>query len=226
MAYVLFKGDNSQDIEGLKVVSLPSLSPPKYRINKVSTPYVEGDYIEFQEVENIIKIVEFQYEGNQMDLVKDLFYGEGVVKFSNQEDRRYRCYVTDVVIEEKVLDYIYRIVVTFDCSPYSYLESGEDVVVIDKATIFKNLGNMESRPVVTIYATGNVTLVVGQVVVNLKGIDEFITIDSMLLEAYKGGNVQNSKMIGKFPYMQRGDTSISWSGMVSKVEVIPKWRCR
>lgn len=224
--YVLFKGTNTLDIEGLKVVRLPLLSPPKFRVNKVSTPYSEGDYLEYQDVENIVKEVEFQYEGKDFDIIKGLFDGEGLVKFSNEEDRRYKCHIVDLIIEEKVLDYIYKVVVVFDCQPYSYLDSGEEVLTITEATVFKNLGNIESKPVITVYGNGDIGLVVGQVSIQLKNVNEYITINSLLMETYKGGMVQNNRMIGKFPLLEKGDTSISWSGGVTKLEVIPKWRCK
>ena len=83
---------------------------------------------------------------------------------------------------------------------------------------------MYSEPVITVYGTGDITLMVGTTIVELEGITGSITLDSELQEAYSGTTGMNSAMSGEFPLLKPGMNAISWSGEVSKVEIQPRWR--
>ena len=83
---------------------------------------------------------------------------------------------------------------------------------------------MYSEPVVTVYGTGDITLMVGTTIVELEGITGSITLDSELQESYTGTTSMNSAMSGEFPLLKPGMNAISWSGEVSKVEIQPRWR--
>ena len=87
-----------------------------------------------------------------------------------------------------------------------------------------NPGSVYSEPVITVYGTGDITLMVGTVIVELEGISGSITLDSELQEAYSGTTGMNSAMSGEFPILKPGMNAISWSGEVTKVEVKPNWR--
>ena len=87
-----------------------------------------------------------------------------------------------------------------------------------------NPGSVYSEPVITVYGTGDITLMVGTVIVELEGISGSITLDSELQEAYSGTTSMNSAMSGEFPILKPGMNAISWTGEVTKVEVKPNWR--
>ena len=43
---------------------------------------------------------------------------------------------------------------------------------------------------------------------------------------YRGTTLLNSKAgFDEFPVLDPGDNSISWTGAVTKVEIVPRWRC-
>ena len=65
---------------------------------------------------------------------------------------------------------------------------------------------------------------VGTQIVELTDIEDSITLNTSLMEAYKGDLSMNSCMIGEFPVLTAGANDFSWSGNVTKVEVQPKWR--
>ena len=83
---------------------------------------------------------------------------------------------------------------------------------------------MYSEPVITVYGTGDITLMVGTVIVELEGVSGSVTLDSELQESYTGTTSMNSAMSGEFPLLKPGMNAISWSGEVTKVEVKPNWR--
>ncbi|BDR81645.1 hypothetical protein N072000002_18280 [Clostridium tetani] len=50
--------------------------------------------------------------------------------------------------------------------------------------------------------------------------DGYVIIDSVLKDAYKDEVLKNEDMIGEFPVFKVGENAISFSGNVSKVEVV------
>ena len=66
---------------------------------------------------------------------------------------------------------------------------------------------------------------VGTIIVELDGIMDSITLDTPLMEAYKGVTSMNSNMSGDFPVLAPGANAISWTGNVTKVVIQPNWRC-
>ena len=87
-----------------------------------------------------------------------------------------------------------------------------------------NPGTVASEPVVTVYGSGTITLMIGMTLVDLENIDGSITLDTPLQEAYKGLDSLNSAMNGDFPLLQAGTNAVSWTGNVSRVEIQPNWR--
>ena len=91
-------------------------------------------------------------------------------------------------------------------------------------TFINNPGSVYSEPVITVYGSGEITLMVGMVIVELDGITDSITLDAPLMEAYKDTTGMNGCMSGDFPTLLPGQNAISWTGNVTKVVVQPNWR--
>jgi len=82
-----------------------------------------------------------------------------------------------------------------------------------------------AEPVITVYGSGEITLMVGMTIVELDGITDSITLDTPLMEAYKDTISMNGCMSGDFPTLLPGKNAISWTGNVTKIVVQPNWRC-
>ena len=81
-----------------------------------------------------------------------------------------------------------------------------------------------SYPYIKITGSGNVTLSIGSSSFVLTAIGPSIEIDSEIMNVYRGATSLNSKMTSSgFPVLLPGDNSISWTGTVTKVEIIPRW---
>lgn len=105
-----------------------------------------------------------------------------------------------------------------------------EVMKISDGTI-TNAGNIYSKPRLTIYGSGDITI-------NLNGIQlfqvalgdtEYITIDTAAMEAYKDspGNLQNRLVTGDYDNfaLNPGENQITFSGLVTKcvVENYSRW---
>jgi len=114
--------------------------------------------------------------------------------------------------------------VTFRCHPFWYASGVPDFELTTSTAILTNPGSVPSEPVITVTGTGDITLMVGQQIVELEGVAGSITIDTPLMEAYSGSDSQNDKMSGEFPTIPPGAVPVSWSGAVTKVTIRPNWR--
>ena len=62
-------------------------------------------------------------------------------------------------------------------------------------------------------------VLIGETLIELNGISGSITIDSELMEAYKGSESQNGKMSGDFPRLEPGVNGVSWTGGITGVTI-------
>ena len=114
--------------------------------------------------------------------------------------------------------------VTFRCKPFLYLDSSADVTVTASGTTITNPGAVDSEPLIKVYGSGDITLMVGTQIVELEDVSSQIFLDSEIQEAYKGTTSMNSAMSGEFPKLLPGMNAISWTGNVTSIVITPRWR--
>ncbi len=57
-------------------------------------------------------------------------------------------------------------------------------------------------------------------------IDEYVECDSELMNFYKDTELKNSYVSGyEFPELITGDTTISFDGDITGIDIIPRWVC-
>ena len=98
------------------------------------------------------------------------------------------------------------------------------ITVTQSGSFVTNPGNVYAEPVITVYGSGTITLMVGLTIIELEGISGSITLNSSLQEAYSGTTGMNSAMSGDFPKLLPGNNAVSWTGNVTKVDIQPNWR--
>ena len=114
--------------------------------------------------------------------------------------------------------------VNFRCQPFWYAEAMPPITLTASGGTITNPGNVSSEPVITVYGSGEITLMVGLTIVELEGVSGSITLDTPLMEAYSGTTSMNNNMSGDFPTLTPGMNAVCWSGSVTKIEVQPNWR--
>ena len=76
--------------------------------------------------------------------------------------------------------------------------------------------------------TGDITLMVGQFIIELEGVDGAIILDTTRMETYRMDGPlpanQNGAMTGEFPLLVPGANAISWTGNVVSLTIEPNWR--
>ncbi len=100
----------------------------------------------------------------------------------------------------------------------------------DSTLTVTNPTAFESRSYIKLYGSGTVTLNVSSgdstSSWTISAIDEYIEIDSELMNCFKGTVLKNDTVTGDgFPMLQSGVSTIACVGDVTRIEVIPRWCC-
>lgn len=123
-----------------------------------------------------------------------------------------------------------RFTATFTLEPLTYLLEGKETLTVNApATLFNDKSTHDSPLYMKVYGTGDITININNQSLILKNIVDFIEVDSKIQNCFKtiNGVIQNcnNQMYTPFPKLEVGENNISWSGSVSKIEIIPRWCC-
>ena len=130
---------------------------------------------------------------------------------------------------ESIMDKAGVFDVTFDCMPQRFTWLGEQKRgFIHSGDVICNW-DQPSEPIITVYGKGNNTLTVGSTVIQILDLQDQLTIDCSMKNAYRkreDGSIENANRKIKaeeFPVLVKGRTGISWSEGITKVDIIPRW---
>lgn len=110
----------------------------------------------------------------------------------------------------------------FDCKPQRFLKSGNVPIESTGKITLINPTIYEALPIIRVYGSSG-TLMVGNNIIQLPKINEYMDIDSEIQNAYKGTVNCNSDMIGDFPSLKAGETGISFEGNIDRIQIVPRW---
>ncbi|WMI81950.1 distal tail protein Dit [Anaerotignum sp. MB30-C6] len=228
--YFIFKGKNSRDF-GILISEMPDIVKPQRREQEVTIPGRSG----------VLTIDENAYESYTLSIacgkrgterlgeIVAWLDGSGDLTLSTEPDKVYRARISNAISISDVI-YLYNsFLVQFKVFPFKYslnaVRSHADNLVLTVPTSIKNKGSVYSEPTITIHGAGNITLIINGTNYGLLGVAEYITINSEMMEVYKGKvNCNNKFSALDFPRLEVGMNTISWTGNVTKIEVEPKWR--
>lgn len=160
-------------------------------------------------------------------------YGYAKLEDSYDPDHFRMAYYMEEVELENILDHLGRATINFNCMPEKFLKSGDRPIIFTKTgSILLNPTRFPSKPLIIVYGTGEATLTINHLVIKIKEIGNQITLDSDLGEAYLSAETPTSKndqiewaelMVRTFPKFNSGENNISFTGGVTRVEVVPRW---
>lgn len=225
--YIILNGMKSTMINGLMICTLPAITKPLIRHEIEDIDGRDGDII--TELGYSAYDREFDiglYGDYSIDDVIRYFNSYGNAIFSNEPDKVYRYRIYDQIDFEKLIRFK-TAKIKMHCQPFKYSAYEEAYTYEGSANSFKinNLGNIYSKPTITIYGSGLVELFINGVKVIIMSIPNgYITIDAEEMNAYSGDLYMNRFVAGDYDdlILPIGENEISWTGSVSKV-VIDKY---
>lgn len=214
---------------GIHVSEQPPITLPSERATFTNVPGRSGSLttLEGDEVYDDLLLTAtcFISDPSRIPEIAAWLRGSGTVTFANRQGGFYHARVVNQISFEKILrgNPHRSLAVNFRCQPFWYMADVQPITLTTSGTFVNNPGSVSSEPVITVYGSGEVTLMVGMTIVELE-ISGSITLDTPLMEAYSGSASMNSAMSGDFPVLLPGQNAVSWTGNVTKVEIQPNWR--
>lgn len=113
--------------------------------------------------------------------------------------------------------------VGFDCKPLKYDILGENAVVFTEGGKVYNKYFEPSRPIITVYGSGSGYVLIGNKYISISEIDEYVTIDAEMQDAFKETQNKNNTINTADILLDVGENRVAFGGGVTKVEVVPRW---
>lgn len=221
--YFIYNNISSEDM-GIMVNELPPITKAPRDINKIPIPGRDGYLSEdFGTYQGTVKPCECTIlDIGMVDQVLAWLDGSGEVIFSNQLDRKYQACIINQIPFNRIIRKWYKFIVIFDCQPFGVMLENSIITITVPKTIY-NGGTQRSKPVIKVYGSGTINLVINGSTIILTNVSGDVTIDSQMMDAYKGTVLKNNDMKGEFPILEVGANTISWTGTVTKLEITPNW---
>jgi predicted phage tail component-like protein len=228
-----FNGKDSYLDFGIFITKRPTIPSPKRRVSYIDIPgrhsrlrFDEGTF------EDITIAVECTIKDREnlllkIDNIKSWLFGigESDLIFSFQPDKKYIAQVVNTIDFEQVFKYTSMFPILFNCRPFKYAALNSILTISESGSFITNPGSIESKPVITVYGTGNINLIINDSEVELFDIENKIILNCEIEDCYDDEfNNLNSKMTGEFPTLTPGSNNIQWTGNVEKIEILPNWR--
>lgn len=134
--------------------------------------------------------------------------------------------VTQSIPIDQVLRKYGTATLTFNCKPFRYSFVGDNTITLTESdSVIKNREQYNSLPYLRIVGNGDIILYINNIALYLYDVDEYVEIDSDMMNCFKGTiNLNNKMQSDGFPVFDVGKNIISWTGNVEKVEIKPRWR--
>lgn len=221
MSYFIFNDISSENFKNLIIENLPPIvKPPKrYELQEVDGSSKIGiNILGYKAYE---KSIPLGFTSPDIYEAMDWLDGKGRLILSNEPDKYYDAFILEQIDYERVLRFR-KATATFLVQPYKHATGEEE----SESRILINQGNTECLPLMTIYGSGSVGILVNNVKQCDIVIDGYVTIDGEEEEAYKGdlSNRRNRVMIGKFPTFKPGVNTITLTGSVTNVKTLVRSR--
>jgi phage-related protein len=235
----IVNGTSSKDLKSL-IQFRPEISSPKRKVERKSIPGVSEDYIFDEEA----------YENTPINL-KLFIKGQ-----SEQEINQLKDEITYAFIGGRYIDFVpywdsgmtYQVEVV---EPPTFTQNGSYPLwlsytvglsakpfktrqkeVIQESTAELTLTNpypYENQPIITLYGTGDMDLIVNGKSYVFKDIDDHVVVDSRIESAYKLitgiPNSRNNRMYTMdFPLLKSGENKLSVTGNATKFKVETRWK--
>ena len=143
---------------------------------------------------------------------------------SNDTDHFWKAMVSNGASVEDRARLLNPFEIKFDCMPQRWAKSGEESIEFtESGSLYNNFGGV-ALPLINVYGNGSGTINIGNYEVIVKSIDGVLHLDSETQNAYNETGNQNMNISAPiFPELEVGNNGVSFTGDITKLEIIPRW---
>jgi predicted phage tail component-like protein len=229
METLTFNGQSSSDF-GLIISGKDIYSAPACDVSFVQVPGRNGDVLIDNNRYNNITVsykVAFKDIKSRAAAIKLWLCKSGYFVLTDTYQPSYfrmAAFSSSLKIDE-LIENVGQAQLSFNCKPFMYSFAGQDTITLIEQGTLTNPETFASLPYIKITGGGNITLHIDNRSYSLTGVSSYIELDSELMAAYKGSVLCNDKInFTEFPVLPSGGSNISWTGAVTQVDIVPRWR--
>lgn len=227
--YFVFNGVDSRSM-GVHVIKYPPIVRPPERVQYITIPGRAGDlrqtegksvfdaYTRAMEISNA--------RGFDLDRVTKWLRGSGTMVIGNEPQYQYTVDLSPQCQFEKVIRGIWGGPLQMHTQPFKEKAQPAPAITLSSSgqTIY-NPGDAEALPLITITGSGNITLTIGGKTLSISGVSAGWQVDYALQWVLNAQGVpQWNIAAGDFGALPAGNSAISWTGTVTSLSVLPRWR--
>ena len=229
--FIILNNQNSNEITGLLIQTLPPISQPKIRTNIEEIDGRDGDIITKLGYSAYNKEISIGLYGDyDVDQVIAYFTNNqsGKVTFSNEPDKYYNYEILEQIDFERLIRFkTANVEMHVQPFKYSNVETAKTFTITNQTSInIRNNGNYISKPVITITGTGTINLSLNGeqlFVIDLGETSTQIALDIANMNAYNptNDNYMNRSVTGNYDNfaLKVGTNAISWTGTISQIKI-------
>jgi predicted phage tail component-like protein len=229
MNYFEFNGVRSSDF-GLIISGKDIYSAPAPDVSFVSVPGKNGDVLidnaRFNNV-TVSYTVAFRNVKSRAAAIKLWLCRVGYyVLIDTYQPAYFRMasFSSNLKIDE-LIENVGQAQISFNCKPFMYSFAGQETITLTEPWTVINPEAFLCLPYIKIIGSGDITLFIGAHAYAIRSVESYIELDSELMAAYKGSVLCNEKInFTEFPVLSPGESNISWTGAVTQIEIVPRWR--
>lgn len=233
MGIVVFNGISSQDLH-IQVQTEPSYDFPEKDYDVTHVPGRNGDIVIDQgSWRNVSRKYNLAMDAGKISytevaskLVQWLHSASGYARLEDSyEPDFYRMAMyKDSGSISNIFNKAGQIDIEFTCKPQRYFKSGEAADIFVASSEYRNPTDFPAKPLVKIHGSGSGVVGIGTYTVTINDIIDGMIVDSEQQDTYKDQMNCNSKVyITEYPKLVSGNNTISISGGVTSIEIIPRW---
>lgn len=221
---IVFNNLNSSKDLGLAITDMANIPVANETIEMVNGYIIRtGEYLPIElpitfRSKNLKNIIDHQEE--ILDWLYNIKDNKLILSFMPN-----RYYIVKNVVVDNIsrdFDKYNTISVTFTLEPFKY-DIYDKMMILTKSEKIYYMGNAKGKPKLKIYGSGNIELTINSETIQIKNIDEYVELDSkFLLCLNKNQQSKSRDMSGGFPILTKGINNISWTGNVTKIELLKR----
>lgn len=230
--YIVFNGQKSTDL-GIYLLNTRTFPGSSPELTFVSVPGRSGDLIvsnkRFVNYEDTYAIGFKDPDIEEEKIIQIRNWLQSVQSYQKLFDSKFPNYyrwavcTNAISIDQQLIDFGQASVI-FNCKPFRYRIDGDFTITLNSTpTKLFNSELFSSSPYIKVYGSGDITLFINNQSIVLQNVVDFIEIDSEMKDCFKGTVSQNGNLLSDWPTLDPGENDISWTGNVSKIEVVPRW---
>lgn len=218
-----FKFNEYDSTDKLIIKEMPPVQAAKRMIDSIEVNGRNGKlHIDNGTYESLSKsIICVLTDFSNLDELKAKIQGIGTLELSTEPNRVFKAMVKNQIDFSKYFGVLKEFPIQFEVDPISYSKTETTLTKTANGT-FEALGNVEVSPILEIKGTGDGSITLNNVTINLTDMSTTpIIIDCSLMEAVQGLNNANSKInCDEFPVI-KNDNVLS---MINVTEIVIKYK--